>query len=250
LFSSFSSRIVVCNSSNVCRKLGVDFTYRLALHRRAVSKGVKLDARTKVRLAAQKWKLPVRELRNRNLRKRAILCTLTFQRMPHRPVVRHGLLPSLLHGTDLAPFGPLNLRGARMAVLRADRVYSPGMPVLPLLPLIGPRADPGFLAHSRAVLRVAREVWFLCPRTAERRAHPDHLVHSELLYLGRLIASPADGRSLYVDWLRESFACFGIVPRTATIWLIDGVAADLDRGFNKAASAGPAPTGLVSKGCC
>jgi ribonuclease HI len=43
-----------------------------------------------------------------------------------------------------------------------------------------------------------------------------------------LIAAPSDGIHAYIDWVRDAFRFFRIVPRTPRKWLIDGVLADLD----------------------
>jgi hypothetical protein len=113
---------------------------------------------------------------NRAFRRRAALCTRMLRSFPHRPVVRYRFDPSLLHGTDLAPISALALHQARTEVARAGRIYTPGMALQPLLPLLGPQADPAFLAHFRAVLRIARDVRLLHPRWSERRAHSDRFV--------------------------------------------------------------------------
>jgi hypothetical protein len=223
LFRDFASMIAIVNKDNTCKKLGVDFAFcRPQTSRRfKVARGVQRDNHTKAREAARKWRLPVRALRDRTFGCRAKLCQRTFRSLPHRPVVRFGLVPSLLHGTDLAPISGLSLHQARLAVVRADRIYSPGMAVAPLLPLIGPTADPAFLAHSRAVLRIAREQWLLLPRCAEAASHTDRLRFDELLELLRLASLPQDGEHPYLDWLRASFQYFRILPRTPHTWVIN-----------------------------
>jgi hypothetical protein len=209
LRQAFATIIVVANPlANTCNKIGGRLLHW------APPKGARLTSRTKARLAAQRWRLPVRELRNRNFRRRAAICIKTFRTIPHRAVVRYGLLPSLLHGTDLGPISSLALHQARLAVCRADRIFSAGMPMLPLLALLGYKADPAFHAFSLAVLRIAREAWLLSPRARERPAHQDALQCDELLHLCRLISRSTDGKQVYIDWLRDEFQYFRILPRT------------------------------------
>jgi hypothetical protein len=182
LFRGLRLTIPTANERNVIRKLGADIAYAppklpVTSLRKRLSK--------QVHASAKRWHLPTRLVRDCTFAEMAHKCAFLFKGLTYRPVVRYGLLPACLYGTELAPLDAGEAARMATAVYRADNIWSPGLPSDVAAIFIGPRADPLHLARSRFVGRLAREVWLTRADASSREAHPDRLTPAELLILGR-----------------------------------------------------------------
>ena len=107
------------------------------------------------------WKQEVRAARDTVFKTRFAKCRRMLNGTAYRKVMRAGLVAAALYGTEMAPIDERICKSMLGAVARADGSWTAGAPSCIYTMTMGAKADPGFTAMAKVVLRVAREMWFL-----------------------------------------------------------------------------------------
>jgi ribonuclease HI len=213
-------RIVIptCNRDNHCRKLGVDVNYSAGRISKT-SKGI--------RRRRPLWFQPVRKDRNRTFLARHQKCRRMLSGASYRRVHRAGLVTGALFGTEVAPIDEAQLSRMQTASVRAEGIMSSGTPRCMYWLCMGAKADPAFIAYSKPIIRIAREIWLISQIVQSKSHHQDSLSAIEIHNLMNSVFSEQN-ESMLLNWIHTCFTKFGIsIGKHALSWQFGATTFDM-----------------------